>query len=54
MLSANEVGIDQILPSFDDLASHNMDELKEDSMLQNKVHATRRGETKLWLVGLKG
>jgi len=31
-----------------------MDELKEDTILQKKVCATRRGETKLWLVGLKG
>lgn len=31
-----------------------MDEHKEDFMLQNKVHATRREEIELWLIGEKG
>ena len=53
MLTKDEVGLDQILPSIDDLASNTMDELKEDTILEKKVHAIRRGEIELWLVGLK-
>jgi len=49
-----EVGLDHILPSLDDLAPNTMDELKEDSILQNKIGATRRDDTELYLVGLKG
>jgi len=54
MLTEDEASLDQILPSLDDLAHNTMDELKEDSILQNKVHAIRRDEIGLWLVGLKG
>jgi len=54
MLKKDEAGLDLIFPSLDDIAPNTMDELKEDSILQNKVHAIRRGEIEMWLVGLKG
>ena len=54
MLIEDEASLDQIFPFLDDLAPNTMDELKEDSILQNKVPNTRRGEIELWLVGLKG
>ena len=54
MLTEDEVGSYLILPSIDDLAINTMDELKEDIILEKKVHGIRRGETKLCLVGLKG
>ena len=53
MLIEDKAGLDQILPSIDDLAPNTMDELKEDTILQKKVHITRRGATQLCLVGLK-
>jgi len=53
MLTKDEVGSNHILPSLNDLDSNTMDELKEDSILQKKVCATRRHETKLRLAGLK-
>jgi len=53
MLTKDEAGLDQVLPSLDDLAPNTMDEFKEDSILQKKVRATRRGETELWLIGFK-
>jgi len=54
MLTKDEVGSNQILPSLDDVAPNTMDELKEDSILQKKVCAIRRVEIELWLVVLKG
>ena len=45
MLTEDEVGSDQILSSIDDLVHNTMDELKEETILQKKVHATKRGET---------
>jgi len=54
MLTKDEAGSDPILLSLNELAPNTIDELKEDSILQNKVRAIRRGEIKLWLVGLKG
>ena len=54
MLIEDEVGSNHILPSLDDLAPNTMDELKEDSILQKKVYATRRDEIELRLVRLKG
>lgn len=54
MLIEDEGGSNQILPSIEDLAPNTMDELKEDTILENKDHAIRRGEIELWLVGLKG
>jgi len=54
MLIEDEAGLDQILPYIGNLAFDTMDELKEDTLLKNKIHATRRGEIELWLVGLKG
>lgn len=41
-------------PSLYDLAPDTMDELKEDSILQKNICATKRGDTESWLVGLKG
>ena len=52
MLIEDEEGLDHILWSIDDLAPNTMDELKEDTILEKKVHAIRRGEIELWLVGL--
>jgi len=54
ILTKDELDSDHILPSIDELAPNTMDELKEDSILQKKVHAIRRCEIELWLVGLKG
>ena len=54
MLIEDEASSDQILPSIDDLTPNTMDELKVDTMLEKKVHDTRRGDTKLWLVEFKG
>lgn len=54
MLTKDEAGLDQILPSIDDLAPNTMDEPKEDTILENKVHAKWKDEIELWLVGLKG
>jgi len=54
MLTKDEVGTNYILLSLDELVPNTIDELKEDSILQKKVRAIRRDETKLWLVGLKG
>jgi len=54
MLTEDKAGLDHILPSIDDLAPNTMDEIKEDTILQKKVHAIRRDEIDLWLIGLKG
>lgn len=50
----DEGGLDHIFTSLDELTPNIMDELKEHFILQKKVHNIRRGEIKLWLVGLKG
>jgi len=54
ILIEDEASPNQILPSIDGLASKTMYELKEDTILEKNIHATRRGEIELWLVGLKG
>ena len=52
MLIEDEVGSYQILPSIDDLPPNIMDECKEDTILEKKVHAIRRCEIG-WIKGTK-
>ena len=54
MLIEDEVDSDQILPSINDLALNTMDKLKEDTILERKVHAIRRDDIELGLVECKG
>ena len=54
MLTKVEKKVSQVMPSIDNLSLNTMNELYKDSILQNKVHTTRRGDKEIWLVRFKG
>jgi hypothetical protein len=44
----------QVLPTIEDLEPHGNEELKEDIVMQHKEQTTRKGQQKMWQIGLKG
>jgi len=47
MLTKVEKKVSQVMPSIDNLSLNTMNELYKDSILQNKVHTTRRGDKEI-------